>query len=283
VSRDSAVVKQALRRAKQGYTSLRIHARRLTASRRALPSFLIIGAQKSGTTSLFEYLSEHPRVAPPLRKEVHYFDSNFSRGEEWYRAFFPVLPRGQGSITGEATPYYLFHPLVPTRAAALMPDARLIVLLRDPVSRAFSHYQHAVRKGMESRSFADAVTDELRVIGAEHDRLLADPTYQSPVHQHRSFVTRGQYVEQLERWSAAYQRSQMLILESERLFSDAAGTYAQVLDFLTLPAHRPSRFDAANKHTYASKLTPEMRERLETHFRPYNERLAAWLGRPLAW
>src|SRR4051812_20031887 len=134
-------LKKPLRRVQADY-------RHLSAPLRGLPSVLIIGAQKSGTTSLSSYLVEHPDMLPSLRKEVHYFSFNYERGVNWYRAHFPYTHHlRRGALTLDATPYYLVHPLVAQRAAQLLPHAKLVVLLRNPVDRALSHYQHEVRGG----------------------------------------------------------------------------------------------------------------------------------------
>src|SRR5215470_750369 len=155
-ARSAPAVSTAQRWAAQQVRSARFAARRATASARALPDFLIIGAQKAGTTSLYAYLTAHRDVRPAGRKEVHYFDLGFTAGAElgegWYRSMFPLRARlaldgrrtGRPVRTGEASPYYLFHPAAPQRAAALVPEARLLVLVRDPVERAWSHYRHEV-------------------------------------------------------------------------------------------------------------------------------------------
>ena len=149
----------------------------------AMPDFLIIGTQRGGTTSLYNYLLARPQIAAATRKEVHFFDNNFHRGIPWYRAHFPSLIqgdmaetiRGQRFITGEASPYYLFHPHAPARAALVVPKAKLIVLLRNPVDRAYSHYCRMVKKGRETLSFEDALAqEEIRTRG-EGQRLAADP------------------------------------------------------------------------------------------------------------
>ena len=154
-------VKRAIRPARRRF-------RHATRTRRILPSFLIIGAQRAGTTSLFRYLLAHPDVAGPSGgdaavwwvKETHFFDEKYSKGLDWYRSFFPLdatrqrrRKRGHDLLAGEATPYYMFHPAVPARAAATLPDVRLIALLRDPVERAYSHYQMMSRTGREKLDF----------------------------------------------------------------------------------------------------------------------------------
>ncbi|HYF40703.1 MAG TPA: sulfotransferase domain-containing protein, partial [Gemmatimonadales bacterium] len=166
-------VKQPLRRIRSDY-------RKLTGPLRGLPSVLLIGAQKAGTTSLFNYMAEHPAVLPPSNKEIHYFDLNPTRGLTWYRSHFPYNHQlRDGSVTVDASPYYLAHPGVPQRAAQLLPGARLLVLLRNPVDRAYSHYQHEVRGGREPLSFEEAIAREPERLEGEEERLRADPAYYS--------------------------------------------------------------------------------------------------------
>ncbi|HXS47682.1 MAG TPA: sulfotransferase domain-containing protein, partial [Solirubrobacterales bacterium] len=176
--------------------------RRTNAGQRPLPDFLIIGAQKGGTTSLHAYLSEHRRVSPSSTKEVHFFDHAYDRGLGWYRAHFQRSAKAPLSLSGEATPYYLFHPLVPARVAETLPESRLIVILRDPVDRAFSHHNHELALGFEDLPFEEAIEREPERLEGEQERILEDPGYRSFAHQHHSYVSRGRYAEQLERWLA---------------------------------------------------------------------------------
>ena len=139
-------------------------SRGLTHPIRLLPDFLISGAQRGGTTSLYNYLQAHPCFELPTTKELHFFDRKFHRGLAWYRAHFPTYLekcfaqriQGRAFLTGEATPNYLFHPLVSRRVAEVLPRVKLIVLLRNPVDRAFSHYHHILDLGYEHLPFAEA-------------------------------------------------------------------------------------------------------------------------------
>jgi hypothetical protein len=168
-----------------------------------LPDFIIIGAQRCGTTSLYNYLTQHPLILSALRKEVHYFDNNFHKGVSWYQAFFPLISLRNGyakilsidnsHLTGEATPYYLFHPLTPKRIAGLLPQVKLIVILRNPVDRAYSHFLHATRMGFETLSFKEAIAREAERVAAEEARLLDDQSYYSFEHQRFSYIHRGIY------------------------------------------------------------------------------------------
>jgi hypothetical protein len=272
-----AQIKEPLRRLRAGYGQV-------TAPLRGLPSALIIGAQKGGTTSLFNYLLEHPGVLPSLRKEVHYFDFNYSRGLRWYRGHFPYAHRlGRGSLTLEGSPYYLVHPLVPQRVARLLPDVKLIAVLRNPVDRALSHYQHEVRGGRESLSFGEALDRESERLAGEEVRLANEPNYYSYNHHRYSYVRRGLYLEQLRRWAQHFPRSQMLVLQSERLFRDPAGTTASVHEFLGLQPHRLRVDRPFRQREYDRNLPAARRAQLAAFFEPHNRELFQWLGEEFDW
>ncbi|HEX2220497.1 MAG TPA: sulfotransferase [Gemmatimonadales bacterium] len=270
-------VRQPLRRVRDEY-------RTRTAPLRALPSALIIGAQRSGTTSLFNYLVQHPDVLPPLGKEIHYFDIHYPRGPGWYRGRFPFACRmRQGCLTLEASPYYLAHPLAPRRAARLLPGVKLIALLRNPAERALSHYQHAVAEGRETLSFAEAIGRESARLAGEEERLRSDPGYCSYNHRHFSYVYRGRYVEQLHRWAEQFPRSQLLIIQSERLFREPAATMDAVHAFLGLRPHRLAGYEPFYQGSYRRSIPGELRATLVRHFDPYNRDLYRWLGEEFDW
>jgi len=264
--------------------------RRATGGRRALPGFLIVGAQRAGTTSLFRYLMKHPYVAPAARKEVHFFDLNHDRGEQWYRAHFApessleafAAMYGVRPAVGEASPYYLFHPLAGERAATMIPELRVIVLLRDPVSRAYSHYQHMRSCGFEHLPFEAALAAEPGRLRGEEARLRTDPLYRSFAHQHHSYVTRGRYLPQLERWFAHVPPDRVLVVVAEDLYADTDAEFLRVTRFLGLPDVSLSTYEQANSHRYPP-MSPETKARLQAVFEDENEQLAERLGRPLPW
>jgi len=263
---------------------LRADYRHLTAPLRGLPSVLIIGAQKSGTTSLFNYLVQHPDVLRPLNKEVHYFDFEYFRGVTWYRGRFPYAHRlRRGSLTLDASPYYLVHPLVPQRVAQQLPEVKLVALLRNPVDRALSHYQHEVRGGRESLSFAEAIEKEPERLAGEEERLRNEPHYYSFNHHRYSYTRRGLYIEQLRRWVQHFPRSQLMVLQSEWLFRDPAAAAAVVQEFLGLRPHRVKRYEPFLQGKYQREMPPELRTRLAAYFEPYNRELYRWLGEEYNW
>jgi hypothetical protein len=250
-----------------------------TAGGRPLPDFLIIGAQKAGTTALYDYLYRHPAISGPRWKEVSFFDRHWRRGERWYRGNFP---RGAAPPVGEASPSYLFHPLAPERVRSLLPEARLVALLRDPVDRAFSHYQHEVALGREPLSFEDALAAEEGRTRGEVERMLADPGYFSHAWWNHTYRARGLYAEQLERWYAAFPREQLLVLSTEELGAAPAETYARVLAFLGAPAHELTAYPRVFSRAY-EQMAPATRAALAADYAKPNARLYELLGRDLGW
>lgn len=262
---------------------------------RPLPDLLIIGGQRCGTSSLYKYLSAHPLIVPSLRKEIRYFNRHHGKGDAWYRAHFAsrahrrLLARrhGRAPLTFEATPAYLFHPLAPARAFAVVPDARLVAVLRNPVDRALSHYHHSVRRGWEPLSFADALAAEADRLAGHAERLASEPTYTSNDYLRYSYTARGFYAEQLERWLACYGRERLLVLRSEDLFERPVDTLHRLLGFLGLPAWAPGRL--AN-HSYGGaprpardEMAPALRAELEDRFRASNRRLVELVGGDVSW
>ena len=263
---------------------LRDAYRHLTAPYRGWPSVLIIGAQRSGTSSLFNYLVRHPEVRAPLTKEVHYFDLHFSKPVRWYRGRFPYQRALRaGARTLDASPYYLAHPLAPQRAARLLPEVKLIALLRNPVDRALSHYHHEVRDGRESLSFAEAIEREGERLDGEEERLANDPEYYSFNHHRYSYTTRGLYLRQLRRWMAHYPRAQLLVLQSEWLFRDPAAATAAVHEFLKLRPFRMRRYRPYYEGRYERAMPAELRTKLVAYFAPHNRELFQWIGEAYDW
>jgi len=253
-----------------------------TSPFRPLPGFLVIGAQKAGTTALYAYLREHPAITGPSWKEVSFFDRHYARGEAWYRGNFPNNLRVRGDLVGEASPSYLFHPLAPERVAGLVPEAKLIALVRNPVDRAYSHYQHEVALGREPLSFEDALAAEDERLRGEEERLVADPTYFSHAWWNYTYRARGLYAEQLERWLAVFAGEQLLVVPSDDLSADPGAAYARVLEFLGAAPHRLGSYPRVFERQY-EPMSPGTRARLAAEFAEPNRRLYELLGRNLAW
>ncbi|MFC4534249.1 sulfotransferase domain-containing protein [Sphaerisporangium dianthi] len=268
-------------------------AGRLTVSGRLLPSFLIIGAQRCGTTSLYRALAQHPLVLKPvLRKGVHYFDMAYGKGPSWYRAHFPLkvtahrLERRFGirPLTFESSPYYLFHPLSASRIAADLAGVKLIALVRDPVERARSAHAHEVARGFETESsFERAIELEPYRLDGEAERLCADPFAHSRAHRHHAYVARGQYTEQLARLAPLVGRDRILVIDSGCFFATPESVYDRILEFLGLPRLGDPVFERHNARPRPSGMPAALRQRLSEHFAPWDARLEPWLGDRPSW
>jgi hypothetical protein len=259
---------------------------RLTAGLRQLPDFLVIGAKRAGTTSLYRYLVDHPDIrAARLFKGSHYFDVRYGRPWWWYRSCFP-LRRPPAALTGEASPYYMFHPLAPGRIATSLPGVRMIALLRDPVDRAYSQWLFERRSGHETLDFEAAVAAEPSRLEGEVERMRAEPGYESFALRHHGYLARSRYGEQLFRLYTLVDPARVLVLQSERLSHDPAHELAGAWDFLGLPPHEPAplRLDAAPP---SASLASDVRARVAALLEPDVERLVqlprvdvSWPGYP---
>lgn len=262
--------------------------RQLTANSRVMPTFLIIGAAKCGTTSLYNYLLQHPQVLPCFTKEVHYFDYYYHKGEKWYRSHFPSIAEtqrcqqtnGLPCSTGESSPYYLAHPLAPERVQADLPNVKLICMLRNPVDRAISSYNNQVRLGIETlKDFESAIDSEEDRIEGHEERLRSDPSYSSFEHKYFSYFKRGCYAEQLENWYKYFPRDQVLVIQSEPFFTHPSVAFRQVVDFLGLKNWEPPRYMVFNAGGEYREMKTELRSRLLERYQPHNEKLFELLGR----
>ena len=235
----------------------------------ALPDFVVIGAPKCGTTFFYHLLTKHPYVEPAAFKELHYFDLLYEEGTGWYRqCFLPSRQKnGRKTITGEGTPSYLFHPHAAEKMAEVIPQARLIALLRNPVDRTYSAYHHRAKHRQEIETFEETV----------------EACFDTP---RRGFLSQSIYVDHLMRWSRFFSDEQMLVLKSEDFFERPQETLKPVLDFLDLPEWEPEASelgDKVNKGKYGQKMDPTTRRRLEDYFEPHNQRLYEYLGVDFGW
>ncbi|WP_216828243.1 sulfotransferase domain-containing protein [Alkalihalobacterium elongatum] len=236
-----------------------------------LPDFLIIGAQKSGTTSLFRYIIQHPNVIPAVKKEIHFFNNpdHFNKGIDWYKAQFPQLDKNEISITGEATPNYLEHSHIPKKVFKLMPNVKLIVILRNPVDRVYSNYHYRIKRGLENLSFEQVISNEEKLI-------KKGKTTQA------RYLYRGFYAEHLKEWMRYFPKEQFLILQSEEFFKDPSKNINQLISFLELPS---SNIETSRKYNVGkySPMYEETRNRLNEFYKPHNDRLCNLLGRNFGW
>ena len=263
----------------------------ITSHFRELPDFVIIGAQKSGTTSLYDFIVKHPAIAPASKKELDYFSVFYKYGEQWYRSNFPTnLSRyrfykktGQKLLSGEATPNYLFYPAIPGRMKEILPDVKLIVILRNPVDRAYSHYHYNIlRKKDKTSSFENAIESEEERCAGEREQLIKDPDFIPNRYHAYSYLARGVYTDQLENWFKYYSREQFLILSTEDLRKNPQQTLDQVFDFLEVSPFQIADLRDLNVGSY-NEMNEDTRRLLVEYFKPHNERLSKLLQRSIDW
>ncbi|MDQ6606648.1 MAG: sulfotransferase domain-containing protein [Actinomycetota bacterium] len=274
-----------------GYRGLRKLAGKNPGRGRTLPDFVIIGAAKAGTTSIYAWLCQHPYVARAGAKEIHYFSWHHDRGADWYRSHFP-LERDRASFTaehdrpfatGEGSPTYLPSPNAPLRMATLIPEVKLIVVLRDPVDRAYSQFQMRRRDGFEPvDSFATAVALEDERVDGGRARALSTQAKDGQLEVGRTYLMRGRYAEQLDRWFQYFPREQFHVLTTDQLAADSQNALDGLHNFLGLPSHRVERLEARFATQY-DPLASEDRELLDEYFREPNERLCHLLGQDFGW
>lgn len=264
-----------------------------SASDRPPPEFLIVGAKRGGTTSLWEYLAEHPGFLPLFpasrAKGTYYLTDYFDRGEAWWRSHFATNRSrraaerrlGYAPVTGEASPYYLFHPLAPQRARAAAPDAVVIATLRNPIERTFSHYKERFRH-TETLSFEDALAAEEQRTAGEEERLTSEPGYVSFAHRHETYLAQSMYGPMLERWANAFPPEQLLVFTAEEMYANPQCVLDAITTRLGLPTRR--LVDATPRNAAPSpSIDPALRRRLEDRLAPTVAAVDEFLGRPTGW
>lgn len=242
---------------------------------RELPTAIIIGTQKGGTSSLFEYMLQHPKIQGSFIKEVQYFAQRYWIGKRGYRSFFPIKKNDTKHLI-EATPIYLFYPEAPSRVFELIPNAKLIVLLREPVERAYSNYMHNCRRGDEERTFEDCVAADIEA-ARKSGGAMRCPCEDDLSFRHTSYVRRGLYAQQLIRWYDLFPRKNIKIFRAEDFFSDPSTITQETLRFLGISEHPINTGKAHNQFSYNRKRLDQFPE-LADYYREPNEKLKALTG-----
>jgi Sulfotransferase domain len=256
-----------------------------------LPDFLVIGSQKCGTTSFYNYLTNHPCIYPSTKKEIGFFDRRPNITLNWYKSHFPSLfykfyakniLRHKCFLTGEASTGYILYPHALQRISSTLPNVKLILLLRNPVDRAYSHYQHTFRIGKEKLSFEIAIQKERERVASDWDKLRTEPNFFSTNIYLYSYCFIGEYFEQVEKLFELFIRKNILILQSEELFENPKNLLRKTFRFLDIPSYDIKHYKQFNPGSY-KEMDPKIRKDLITHFKPYNERLFNLLGESFSW
>jgi len=259
------------------------HFYAITGPLRVLPDFIIIGAMKSGTTSLYYNICEHPCVKPASYDEIGFFDVNFHLGKNWYRSMFPTILEKQRTIskfgkfqTGEDTPFYFWNKDAAERIHNMLPQIKLIVILRDPVYRAYSQYNNGVRDGLEKLSFEDMLQVEMKNL--EKDTSIPYEKFFEP----RSVLVKGIYVEQLKIWNDLFNKEQIHIISTEELSTNTEITMNSIYNFLELPKHKIEKSKKMKSMKYP-EMSQKSKEILIEFYKPHNKKLFELIGKKFNW
>ena len=256
-----------------------------------LPDFIIFGVSRSGTTSLYQYLSQHPNMEPSVVKEPRFFDMYFDRGINWYKMNFPskwqkfifTKLKHKKFITGEASGAYLQNPHAPKRIHNLNPNMKLILLLRNPVDRAFSHYIRKMKNGSEKLSFEEVTEKEKTRIEGEQEKMEKNEKYYSPIYHSLAYITTGLYAMRLKRWLKYFSMKQILVLENGEFLRDPEKVYNQAVEFLGLPKWNLPNYKKFSKQRLSVDMNPKTREQLLEYCKPFNEELYSLIGKRFDW
>lgn len=258
----------------------------LTRSIRTLPSFIIVGAQKCGTTSLNGYLKSHPDICMARGKETWFFDKHYEKGISYYRLHFPLKissflnPR---LVVGEASPSYIYNPRVPERIYTHFPNCKIIILLRDPIERAYSHYKHMLRIGFEDlATFEAAIEKEAERTCGELEKIMNNGFYFSQSRELFSYLGKGIYYPQVKAYLDKFGKDRVLVVDSNSFFLSEKKIMSKIENFIDVKPHNYQDFPVWNKGD-KSRLSEATRNQLKDFYEPHNEMLFDLLGRKLSW
>lgn len=259
--------------------------RMLLSGIRSLPQVIIPGVQKGGTTSLFHFLAQHPSFGNQKYKEIHFFNRSYGRGLNYYKAAFP-LGINKSSINKklfiDASPDYFDNPSVPKKVRKYLPDVKLVFLLRNPIDRAYSHFQMIKSLGYEDSTFEQAIYMEDERLSSIMSKINSDDNYYNIYEAYYNYLSKGYYAIHLNRWLKYFSKSQMLVIESEDFFKNPQYVYKEVTDFLGIESHKLDDVSPKNTRSY-SNIDPLLRSKLQKHYKVHNESLYKLLGKDFSW
>jgi len=253
----------------------------ITASSRVLPNFIIIGTVRSGSTSLYYNICEHPSVLSANYDEIGFFDSNYHLGINWYRSMFPTQKKMENvkmetgeSITGEDTPFYFWKEEVAERIKEVLPKVKLIGIFRNPIDRAYSNYNLAVRMNTEKLTFENAIAKEMEFLKKFSLRESTD--------QMRSYLSKGFYDEQIKFWFEKFSRKQIHLLSTEDMQKNPKESLSKIFEFLEVSNYvikEPQR----RKSAEYMKMSEKTRNELIEFYRPHNNKFFEIIGNRFEW
>ena len=255
----------------------------ITSFIRVLPDFFVVGVVRSGTTSLYHYLDQHPCIMKSAYDELGFFDSNFDLGWNWYKSLFPTImqkkkiEKSNGKfLTFDDTPFYVYNSTVVKRIKKNFPDTKIIIIFRNPIDRAYSNYFLGVNGGKEKREFDDLIEEEIRLINSRNKQVFFDETLSE------TYLGRGLYAEQLKVWFNEFPKDSVKIIKSEEFAEKTQDVMEDIFQFLDLPKHKILNIEKKNVAKYPP-MKKETRKKLEDFFHPHNKELYDLVGKNFGW
>ena len=259
----------------------------LSSPFRVLPECFVIGVVRSGTTSLYHYLGQHPCIGSSAYDEIGYFDNNYHLGVNWYKSLFPtkftknkIIKKHGKFLTYDVTPFYIYNSLVARRILASFPRAKIISNLRNPIDRAYSNYILMYQDGDTTKTFEEMIQIAMDEIEKNKSKLN-DEVYAADTF-YQNILARGFYADQLKIWFEKFQKKQILIIPSEDLALKPDQVLTKVFEFLDLPYFKIKDFTRQNKREYLP-MKDETRKLLIEFYKPYNKKLFGMLDRKFDW
>jgi len=269
------------------YGLIKRHYYYLSSPLRVLPECFIIGVVRSGTTSLYHYLGQHPCIGPSAYDEIGYFDENYHLGINWYKSLFPtkftrdkIIKKHGKFLTYDVTPFYIYNPLVTRRIFESFPQAKIISNLRNPIDRAYSNYIIMLQDGDTTKTFEEIVKMEMDEIDKSKSKLN-DESYIVDIF-YENLLARGFYANQLEVWFEKFQKNQLLMISTEDLAQKTDQVLTKVFEFLDLPYFKIRDFTKQNKREYPL-MKDETRKLLIEFYKPHNEKLYSLINQHFDW
>ena len=253
----------------------------ITASSRVLPDFIIVGTVRSGSTSLYYNICEHPSVLSAAYDEIGFFDSNYHLGINWYRSMFPTIKEMENverktgfAITGEDTPFYFWKEEAAKRIFEMNSNSKIIGIFRNPVDRAYSNYNLAIRSKTEKLTFEEAIDEEIG--------FLKKHSFRESVDNKRSYLAKGIYENQIKIWFELFPREQIHLLSTEDMQKNPEKTLQKTFRFLEIPDYiikNPQK----QKAVEYKKMNNETREKLVDFYKQHNERFFKTIQKNFGW
>lgn len=267
------------------YQLIKRHYFGITSSIRVLPDFLIIGAKRCGTTSLFTYLPEHPSIIESHHDNMGFFNDNYHLGVNWYKSFFTTIStkkrieKEQGKcLSFDVTTRYIEQKSTAENIKKIKPDMKIIVILRNPIDRAYSQFNLSKKELTQSLDFESEVFREI----TELEKKMENNNELEFNKEKQHYIQRGLYAKQLKSWFEIFPRDNILILSTEDFKNDNNMTYSKIFDFLDIPEHSINKKEMIGKGEY-EPMKETARKMLIEFYKKHNEDLFKLIGKKFDW